>query len=255
MTFDVKKTWDACGGAFDRFTTAEDSHSYNIERPMVERLAGEVRGQRVLELGCGSGVYSVWFAERGATVTGLDLSEVMIELARNRARAHTVEADLRVGDISKSLPFPDAEFDLVFTATVLHYVRDLAGVMKEAARVIKPGGRLVASVLHPISTALFPVAEIGDETRPQPVGIRYFGAPLREIETPWLDFGEVSGEGQRIISYHHTVSDYFTATCAAGLTVTDLCEPAPTTEFARKNPARYEEAMRSPVYLIFKATR
>lgn len=73
------------------------------------------------------------------------------------------------------------------------------------------------------------------------------------IETPWLDFGEVSDEGRRIISYHHTVEDYFRALRSARLNVTDLLEPAPPPQFASKNAARYEEAMRVPVYLIFRA--
>ena len=54
MTFDTKKIWDACGEAFDRFTTAGDAYSDNIERPAIERLLGEIKGARLLDLGCGS---------------------------------------------------------------------------------------------------------------------------------------------------------------------------------------------------------
>lgn len=255
MSFDVKKTWDACGAAFDRFTSAEDSFSENIEWPAVEEMTGTVEHQRALDLGCGSGVYSLRFAERGAEVTGLDLSPVMISLAREKARERGLKIDFQVADISKSLAFRRDEFDLVFTATVLHYVEDLESFFSEAARVMKPEGRMIASVLHPMSTAFFPVAEGEAFISSEPGQPVYFGSSLRKIETPWLEFGEVSGEGRQIISYHHTVARYFNAISVSGLRVTALSEPHPSKEFAAKNPARYEEAMRVPVYLIFKAVR
>lgn len=247
MPLDTKRIWDACGEAFDRFTTAVDSYADNIERPVIERLSGDVAGARLLDLGCGSGTYSLRFAERGASVTGLDLSAMMIALAIRKARERGVSIDLAVADIGRPLPLAEARFDFVFTATALHYVEDLGLTMKEVARVIKPGGRLVASVLHPMSTAYFP-APGSDQWEAQ-----YFGYRERSIQTPWLDFGDVPGEGRRILSYHHTIADYFHAITAAGLRVTDLCEPQPPPEYASKNAARYEEAMRVPVYLTFRA--
>jgi len=253
MPLDVKETWNACGEAFDRFTTAADSFSDNIEHPAIEALIGDVAGARALELGCGSGPYSAWLAGRGAQVVGLDLSQTMISLAQERAREQGVRADFRVADIRDPLPFSQAEFDLAFTATALHYVEDLSKTMKEVARVMKPTGRLVASVLHPMSTALFPLAGSEDVEGPDPWEGWYFGSPIRCIETPWLAFGDVSDEGRRIFCHHHTISDYFGASSAAGLTITEMLEPSPPPEFAAKNLARYDQAMRVPVYLIFRA--
>jgi SAM-dependent methyltransferase len=250
MDFDVKKIWNACGAAFDRFTSAEDSFSENIEWPAVERLIGSLERQRAIDLGCGSGVYSLRFAQLGADVAALDLSDAMIALAREKAQERGLSIDFQVADISRPLPFDRDQFDLVFTATALHYIEDLESFFSEAARVMKPGGRLIASVLHPISTSLF--AEIDSEDRGQPF---YFGSRVRRIETPWLEFGEVSGEGREITSYHHTIEDYFSAIRAAGLSVIEMREPHPSREFAAKNAARFEEAMRVPVYLIFKAAR
>lgn len=255
MPLDVKKTWNACGQAFDRFTTAEDSFSENIERPAVESLVGDIAGSTVLDLGCGSGVYSVWFAERGARVVGFDLSQTMIALARDRATQREVEVDFRVADIREQLPLDAAAFDLVFTATALHYVEDIDATLNEAARVMKPGARLVASVLHPMSTARFALTGSDEMEGLDPWEGWYFGSPTRCIETPWLGFGEVSSEGRRLTCHHHTIADYFNAVASAGLIITNLQEPAPPAEFAEKNVARYDEAMRVPVYLIFKAQR
>ena len=253
MPLDVKKTWNACGEAFDRFTTAADSFSDNIERPAIERLIGDVVGARVLDLGCGSGPYSIWLAERCAQVIGLDLSPIMVSLAQERARERSVQADFRVADIRDPLPFGEAEFDLVLSSTALHYVEDIDTTMKEVARVIKPEARLVASVLHPMSTARFPLAGSDEVEGPDPWEGWYFGSPIRCIETPWLAFGDVSSEGRRIFCHHHTISDYCSALSSAGLTITEMLEPSPPPEFADKNLARYDQAMRVPVFLIFKA--
>ncbi|MFY9554800.1 MAG: class I SAM-dependent methyltransferase [Blastocatellia bacterium] len=255
MPLDVKSIWDACGEAFDRYTTADDSFAGNIERPAVEKLIGNISGARVLDVGCGSGTYSVWFAKSGAQVTGLDLSPTMISLARNRASASSVQAEFQVADIRESLPFREREFDLVFTATALHYVENLNVALKEIARVISPGGCLVASVLHPMSTARFPLADSDAIEGPDPWEGWYFGSPARSIETPWLKFGEISNEGRRIFCHHHTVSDYFNALGTNGLTITDLLEPAPPAEFAMKNITRYDQAIRTPVFLILKAQK
>src|SRR6185503_8167980 len=99
MPLDVRKTWNACGEAFDRFTSAADSFSDNIERPAIEGLVGDVSGSRVLELGCGSGPYSIWLAQRGAQVVGLDLSQTMVSLAQERAHKMGIRAAFKVADI------------------------------------------------------------------------------------------------------------------------------------------------------------
>jgi SAM-dependent methyltransferase len=255
MPLDVKEIWNACGEAFDRYTTAADSFSDNLERPAVKQLIEDIGGARVLDLGCGSGTYSVWFAELGADVVGLDLSQKMIALAKDKARKRGVKADFRVADIREGLPFREAEFDMVFTGTALHYVEDIDAALKQVARVMKPEARFVASVLHPMSTALFPSFESEELEGPNPWEGWYFGSPKRCIETPWLNFGEVSIEGRRIFCHHHKLSDYFNAVWSAGLTITSLLEPAPSPELAVKNAARYDQAMHVPVFLIFKAER
>jgi len=256
MAFDSKTSWDACGAAFDRFTSSEDSFSENIERPVIESLLGDLSNTSALDLGCGSGVYATRLAARGARVVGVDLSATMLGLARDRARGAALE--LLVADISRPLPFSSAQFDLVLTATALHYVEDLKSAMREIARVMRSEGRLIASVLHPMNTARFPFQHSQDasldnwEARAQ-WPARYFGAAQRSIETPWLGFGNVDHAGHRLDCFHHTLGDYFAALQSAGLQVAQLCEPLPPAAFAIKNAERYEEAMSLPLYLIMAA--
>jgi len=251
MPLDVRNIWNACGEAFDRYTTADDSFSDNIERPVIESLVGDLSGKRVLDLGCGSGAYSLWFAARGASVVGLDLSDTMISIAQERSRG--LDAVFRVADIRQSLPFEDDGFDLVFSATALHYVDNLTTTMTEVARVLKSDGVFTASVLHPMSTARFPLSDSENVEGPDPWEGWYFGSPVRCIETPWSDFGDVSKEGRKIFCHHHTIEEYVSSVTSAGMTITQILEPCPSTDFAVKNPARYDEAMRVPIYLILVA--
>jgi SAM-dependent methyltransferase len=264
MRDEVRTAWNACGEAFDRYTRAEDSYSELIERPVLLELAGNVDGSKLLDLGCGSGVYSLTFASQGAKVVGVDLSETMIELARGRAlelaAGQPLQTEFRVGDIGAPLPFRNGDFDFLFTSTALHYIQHLSPVMAEAVRVLRPGGRFLASVLHPMNTARFPVA--GDnqsvpgwETRSK-WPMSYFGRREREIETPWLGFSPVPesipDEGSRLRCYHHSIGDYFEAISSAGMVLTALREPHPPFELAR-DPARYAEASSIPLYLILAA--
>src|ERR1044071_9676723 len=109
MNFDTKTTWDACGAAFDRYTSSVDSFSENVERPVIESLRGDLSGAEALDLGCGSGVYATRLAARGARVVGVDLSAAMIDLARERARTQGAALDWLVADVSRPLPFSDAQ--------------------------------------------------------------------------------------------------------------------------------------------------
>lgn len=119
----------------------------HYERPAMLDLAGDVAGRRVLDAGCGAGPLSAALRERGAAVAGFDLSAAMIALARQRLGD---EADLQVADLAEPLPYPDAAFDDVVASLVLHYLEDWTAPLAELRRVLRPGGRLILSVNHPI---------------------------------------------------------------------------------------------------------
>ena len=110
-------------------------------REVVLRLLGEGRG-RLLDLGCGGGAHAVAFAERGWTVTGVDISSAQLELARARG-IEVLEVD------AAALPFEDESFDAVVSMFTHTDVADFAAVMRETARVLRPAGPLVYLGVHP----------------------------------------------------------------------------------------------------------
>ena len=105
------------------------------------RLASQARGD-TLEVGIGAG-RTIGFYPADVRLTGIDLSPVMLEAARSRAAALGRQVDLRVGD-AMALDFPDAGFDTVAFCLTLCTVPDDRRAIEEAARVLRPGGRLVA---------------------------------------------------------------------------------------------------------------
>jgi SAM-dependent methyltransferase len=114
------------------------------------RLLGDVRGRRVLEIGCGAAAAARWLATQGADVVAADLSAGMLHHAVRGARASGVPVPLVQAD-ALALPFSDGVFDVVCTAFgAVPFVADSAAVMREVFRVLRPGGRWVFAVTHPM---------------------------------------------------------------------------------------------------------
>lgn len=115
-----------------------------LEQQLILGLAGELPGRKVLDAGSGDGTLVSALAGRGAQVTGVDADPAMLPVAR--ARAGASGASFLQGRVER-LPLPDASFDVVVAVTVLCFVPDPAGALRELARVLRPGGRLVVGEL------------------------------------------------------------------------------------------------------------
>jgi len=118
-----------------------------VETTLIFELVGPLAGKRVLDAGAGDGTYAIEAARRAAaSVVGIDADPAMLGAARARARDVGVSVVFREGRV-EALPFPDAAFDVVVAVTVLCFVRDPSVAVKEAARVLAPGGVLVLGEL------------------------------------------------------------------------------------------------------------
>lgn len=102
-------------------------------------------GARLLDAGCGSGQFAIPFARRGTIVTGVDLSPEMIRLATKGSQGEDLGIDWRVGDLGR-LPDSDGTYDAILARMVLPFVPDLRSTLEAFRRLLRPGGKLLASV-------------------------------------------------------------------------------------------------------------
>lgn len=121
-----------------------------IEEELILRLIGPVQGKSVLDVGCGDGGLAVRLALLGASVAAVDADPRMLAAARARAAIAQVGV-VHVAADARALPFADDTFDVVTAVTVLCFVADAAPALKELARVLRPGGRLVLGELGRLS--------------------------------------------------------------------------------------------------------
>ncbi len=179
------------------YSTRNETSLFNAfyERPEMIRLAGNVAGLEVLDAGCGSGPLAEALRAKGAIVSGFDLSPDMVELARERLGA---DADVRVADLGAPLPYPDDTFDLVVASLSLHYVEDWASALAELRRVLRPGGRLTVSIIHPMVYAVghpdgdyFALTQYSEDYDydGETVWMTYWHRPLQDVLNTFIDAG------------------------------------------------------------------
>lgn len=207
---------------YDSFAAAYTaSNEHNLlnayyERPAMLALAGDVTGHRILDAGCGSGPLFAALRERGATVTGIDKSSGMLELARRRLGG---DADLHQAELGDPLPFADATFDDITASLVLHYLEDWGEALAELRRVLKPGGRLLVSVDHPFVTFL---------------AHRQAGQQPDYFETyNWTDEWTVGGQTAQFRFWARPLHSMTEAFRAAGFRIAVISEPPPAADTPR----------------------
>ncbi|MCH8613092.1 class I SAM-dependent methyltransferase [Arsenicicoccus dermatophilus] len=187
-------------------------------REVDARLLGPAEalpGLRVLEIGGGAGQGGRWLQDQGAVVVSTDLSTGMLAQARRIDGRRTPATALPLAACDAALlPFADTCFDLVMTAYgAVPFVADSAAVVREAARVLRPGGRFVFSTTHPIRWAFPDVPGEAGLT----AASSYFD------RSPYVEEDEA---GQALyVEHHRTLGDRVREIVAAGLTLVDLVEP------------------------------
>lgn len=225
-------------------------HRTLIDPPLL-RLAGEVRGLRVLDLACGNGYLSRRFARQGALVTSVDANAPLVERVRAREERDPLGITYHVADAASLQMLEDTIFDLVICNMALMDIENTAGAIREVARVLKPRGRLVASLSHPCFDKMNTSAWEIEHMYPRVTTWRKMNR-YREIavdEVPWLT---IEGQTVSTLTYHRPLSWYFRTLRTNGLFVAALEEPEPTEEFLARSEQGYWIA-EIPLHCVLEA--
>ena len=181
---------------YDRWAAVYDSDGnplIALEEPWMDRLVGDVKKLKLLDVGCGTGRHAVRFAGAGAAVDAIDFSEAMLKKAKEKISSNKVE--FKQVDITQPWPLNSKAFDLVSFSLVLEHIANLAPIFSEAVKVLKKGGYLYLGELHPFK--------------------QYSGSKAK--------FDTASGT-QVLECYTHHVADFIKAAKANDLSVVDLDE-------------------------------
>ena len=215
MPTDIEAAWDRFSAEYQKgaqLPTNVAHYGPGIATEAELRLLGDLKGKRVLELGCGGAQCSIAFAKQGATAIGVDVSAEQLAYARQLCEAEEVRVELRHGDVA-DLAFLRADsIDLVFSAGTFQYVEDLNRVFRQVHRVLKVGAPLVFSLPHPAYVM------IDDDADPQLL-----------IRRSYFDRSRVEFElgGAAFTAFVHTFGDLYMGLNRASYRVDLVLEPEP----------------------------
>ncbi|WP_084631481.1 class I SAM-dependent methyltransferase [Ferrimonas senticii] len=142
-----------------QYAEAVKDNDYNaeFERPttlaMLDNAIADLHGNKVLDIGCGSGEYIAELRARGATVTAMDISEQMVDLVQQRF-AGDAKVSCYQNDAAQGLAQEQSgQYDLILSSLMVHYIEDQHALFAECARVLKPNGMLLMSTHNPVADA------------------------------------------------------------------------------------------------------
>ncbi len=188
------------------------------EKKVYLKLIGNLKNKKIIDLGCGSGTFSVFLANKGATVFGIDFSIQQIKLAKKNLRKRKRVRN-RLFFITKDIEylkgFKDQSFDIAISVHTIHYVNNLNKSLKEIYRILKPGGKLIFSISHPFNHV------IGVNNKHLTVTKSYFSKKAYKWNWGYPE------DKLKVAAYilPRKISDYFKALRSAGFVVTHIIEP------------------------------
>jgi ubiquinone/menaquinone biosynthesis C-methylase UbiE len=230
---------------YQRMREKQNGLNAVLEQPAILALLPEVKGMSILDLGCGSGDLCRRIKVLGAKrVIGVDISSKMLELAADDVPAGVSFLHSAIEDLN----FPAETFDLVVSSLVFHYIKDLKDLLQNIYCWLKPGGILLFSTEHPISTCSQGIHHgwIKDSTGKKlywPLD-QYHQEGLRESH--WFIKG--------VIKYHRGISTILNGLLEAGFIIKAVEEPVASEEDEKLWP-ELKEARRRPPFLIVKASK
>jgi ubiquinone/menaquinone biosynthesis C-methylase UbiE len=255
---DVARYWEANAENWTRFSRAGyDVYRDALNTPAFLAMLPPVNGLAGLDIGCGEGTNTRQLARRGARIHAIDIASTFIRHARAEEERDPMGITYQVADAT-ALPFPDASFDFATAFMALMDMPNQERALSEAARVLRPGGFLQFSILHPCFAQPHRRVVRDDAGNTLAIEVaRYFE------DFPFLDewmFSTIPAEQRagiepfRIPVFHHPLSQWVDYICRAGLVIEKFAEPQASPEVAAAVP-QVADTRVAPLFLQIRARK
>ena len=217
-----------------------------IEIPTIKSMLPDLKGKRILDLGCGNGTMSKYFIDNGAEyVLALDISKNMIEEAKEKNNSDKITYDvLGMEEISKI----NDKFDMVFSSLAFHYIEDFDKLINDISNLLNKNGILLFSQEHPNATA--PVLELGMKNRVEINNKRYY------LVSDYNNNGvrQFLWNGESVTKYHRTFSVTINTLIKHNLNLLEIKESHANEEVI-KLVDKYKYQNNRPFFLFVKSIK
>lgn len=237
----AKEQYDFMAEEYHNMRTKKYPHGgfYNemLEMPAMFELLGNVKGKKILDFGCGTGIYAKILTKKGAIVKGFDISPAMLEIAKRE----NPNLDLKVGSGYK-IPFNE-KFDMVLASLVIHYLEDWNKMFREVSRVLKKRGYFLFSTGNPVS-------EFPNKIKIKGKKIKTFGNYFKEGKNS-AKWG-INGKGLKVFYYHKTYETIIRTIIKNGFEIIDYKDAFPLKKAKKYFYEDYMEYSKIPFFSVWK---
>jgi ubiquinone/menaquinone biosynthesis C-methylase UbiE len=232
----VRNVYETLAGEYDERIPGNGVVDDMFTDSEMNFLLGKIRAEdEVLDMGCGTGRFTLPLAERVKAVSGLDLSPMMLATAREKLADRGLAAELHEGDMA-ALPFADGSFDVVTSMLAMMHIprEDRQQVFREVARVLRPGGRFLIGVKNTVFERMFR-------------GDRFAAVDITDVASEELIFTKTRSGEDMVAPWHSFSPDELTSLSAvAGLTLVHLRGNSPISAWLA-DAVLADDAVRSTV--------
>jgi len=241
---ETEETYDKLAQEYHKKRITDRDFNELLEIPITLDFLGELKNQKILDTGCGTGILSKILSDNGAKVTGIDISEKMIDIAKDYCKGLGIKFD--VGSVD-DLPYDNSSFDKIVSSLVIHYFEDADKVFKEFNRVLKKGGILVFSTNHPVNSCIDDFTEY--KNKPAMIVSDYF--TRRKFYWSSRKLGDT-----KIPSFHFTFEDIIDYILNNGFQIEDFKE----TKLSERDKEvtgeeKYNKWRYLPTFVVFKCRK
>lgn len=259
---DVAASWDSNADVWTHeVRSGLDLYRELYTLPAFQAFMPSIAAKQVIDLGCGEGTNTRLFAKLGGLMTGVDVSSEMIGHARHMEQEQPLGIRYEVGSYNELTSFEDGQFDCALSTMALMDGPDLPTAMRATYRVLKPGGELCFSILHPCF--ITPVTQWLKDEKSDYSGIRvghYFQKEpfiehWRFSRRSHMDALEENRTPFEVPRFPRTLSDYINALSDAGFRILKIDEPRPSEALSRQHDWLSRWYQHAPLVLLVSATK